>query len=148
MTSLIDVVPASKDVPIQGGAVTLKVFGLSFLAIAQLIETFPLVSDLFNGGEGKLNFSVEKLVASVPGLVSATIAAASGHPGDAKWRAAAEGLAADDQAALFEAILKLTMPEGIGPFVARVTRALGTVAGNAEENSRDPDSNTPKPLSS
>jgi hypothetical protein len=148
MTSLIDVVPATTDVPIQGGKLSLKVSGLSLEAIASLIEAFPLVSDLFAGKLNGESFSPKALVAAVPGLLSASIAAASGHPGEPEWIKAAANLAADDQAALFEAILKLTMPEGVGPFVARVTRALGVVAGDEEESSKGPASNTPKQPSS
>lgn len=141
MTSLIDVVPIKRDVAIQNGAVTLQVSGLSLASIATLIDSFPLVKDLFNGKTS--NLSVENLIAAVPGLVGAVIAAASGHPGDPGWVAAANALSADDQAALFEATLKETMPDGVGPFVAKVTRALGVVAGDVDDT-KEAASSTPK----
>jgi hypothetical protein len=52
-------------------------------------------------------------------------------PGDERAEAAAGRLGLDDQAELLAAIMKLTMPQGIGPFVEKLARmGLKPVTGS------------------
>jgi hypothetical protein len=52
-------------------------------------------------------------------------------PGDSQAEAAAGRLGLDEQAELLAAIMTLTMPQGIGPFVDKLSRmGLNPVAGS------------------
>jgi hypothetical protein len=58
--------------------------------------------------------------------VAAIIAAGCGYPGDEQAEAVAGKLAIDAQADLIAAIVHLTLPAGLGPFVEKLT-ALGGI---------------------
>lgn len=62
--------------------------------------------------------------------VAAIIAAGCGYPADEKAEAVAGNLSLDAQADLLAAILRLTVPRGIGSFVEKLT-ALGGILGDA-----------------
>ena len=77
------------------------------------------------------------------GLVVVRIGSLGGQAGDAQAEAAAGRLGLDDQAELLAAIMTLTMPQGIGPFVDKLSRmGFNPVAGGG---STKPDTHLPKP---
>src|SRR4051794_37464857 len=55
-------------------------------------------------------------------------AAGCGYPGDETAETVAGKLSLDTQADLLAAILRLTLPKGVGPFVEKLT-ALGSILG-------------------
>src|SRR5512139_2051118 len=101
MVGLIDMAPKSEVVDVQGEPVA--VHGISARGIAHLLGRFPELRKLMSGHE-----------------VEAKQMMAMG--GDA----VAGKLAIDAQADLLAAIVRLTLPAGLGPFVEKLT-ALGGI---------------------
>ena len=75
---------------------------------------------------------MEEIMAVGGDLVAAIIAAGTGDPGDPVAEEAAGRLGIDEQADLLSAILRVTLPKGVGPFVEKLL-ALGAAldAGSA-----------------
>jgi hypothetical protein len=70
----------------------------------------------------------DQLLAMGGDAVAAIIAAGCGYPGDNTAETIAGTLSLDVQADLLAAILRLTLPKGIGPFVQKLT-GLGSLLG-------------------
>ena len=85
-----------------------------------LLARFPDLRKLFAGRD----VGMEELLAIGGDLVAAIIAAGTGAPGDPAAEAAAGRLGIDEQADLLAAILRVTLPKGVGPFVEKLL-ALG-----------------------
>lgn len=115
MISLLDIPSHSLTVTVGGAKLT-----VSPISIETLVGLFARFPDL-----GKMlqdrKFSVATLLTNSGPLVAAIIAAGVGHPGDAKHEEAAARLALDDQLTILEAVLKATIPSGIGAFIERLT---------------------------
>ena len=121
MPGLLDIAQSTKKVAIAGGEV--PVYGVSAKGIAYLFERFPVIRELLTGKSADL--SPATLTKLVPDAIAAIIAAGTGSPGDAATEEVAERLPAADQVALLEEILKLTMPQGAGPFVEKLMGLAG-----------------------
>ena len=77
--------------------------------------------------------------------VAAIIAAGCGYPGDNTAETIAGSLSLDIQADFLAAILRLTLPNGVGPFVEKLT-ALGSLLGvNDARSDMVPDTKSRKP---
>lgn len=98
--------------------------GVSAKGIAYLLAKYP---DLRKVMSGKAVEEAE-LFAMGGDVVGAIIAAGTGSPGDEAAEAFASALPLDAQADLLAAIIKATMPSGIGPFVDKLA-AMGLGAG-------------------
>ena len=120
MVSLIDIAPTTETVNVQGAAVA--VHGISAKGVAYVLGRFPELRRLMSGQ----TVDVEQLMAMGGDAVAAIIAAGCGYPADEKAEAVAGSLAIDIQADLLAAILRVTLPSGLGPFVEKLT-ALGSV---------------------
>ena len=120
MVSLIDIAPTTETVDVQGAAVA--VHGISAKGVAYVLGRFPELRRLMSGQ----TVDVEQLMAMGGDAVAAIIAAGCGYPADEKAEAVAGSLAIDIQADLLAAILRVTLPSGLGPFVEKLT-ALGSV---------------------
>lgn len=147
MVALTDIAVATRDVPVPGG--TLRIRGLSLQAIADLIARFPAIGQLTAGED--VTFDAASLMRLGPDAVAAAIAAAAGNPGDeAAERAARENLSLEVQTEIVEAILALTLPSGIGPFIARLAALMrGARAGRSvATETRAPSSPKPRASSS
>ena len=118
MPGLMDAAPRFKDVDIGGTSV--RVFGLSAMGIAQLMQRFPEVKAMLAGREVKL--TAERMVTLVPEAAAAAIAAGCGEPGDEKHEAHAATLALDDQMTLLLAIMECTAPGGPDPLFDKADR--------------------------
>jgi len=123
MVSLLDIAPLTECVAI--GSQALTVAGVSAKGIVALLARFPQLQALVAGGDLAAGTNRFGLGADA---VAAVIAAGCGHPGDAQAEAVAASLPVDAQADLLTAIVRLTMPAGIGPFVEKLS-ALGAVLG-------------------
>ena len=92
-----------------------------------------------------LEVETAQLMAIGGEAVAAIIAAGCGYPGDEKAEAVAGKLSLDAQADFLGAILRLTLPKGLGPFVAKLT-ALGSILDvDAARSDTAPGSMSPKP---
>jgi hypothetical protein len=135
MTGLLDIAPQRTSVEVLGH--TLEVGGVTVRGIADLLRRFPELLTLFGGGASPAG----AIVAAAPDLVAAVIACGLGHMGDAQQEAAAAQLPAEAQAELLGAILRLTMPSGVGPFVEKLVAAVGATTGSGQamaQTSRSP----------
>jgi hypothetical protein len=118
MVGLIDIAPAIESVDVQGTSVT--VHGVSAKGLASLLGRFPELRMLMTGQE----VQTEQLMAMGGDAVAAVIAAGCGYPGDEAAETVAGKLSLDAQADLLAAILRLTLPKGVGPFVGeKLTRS-------------------------
>jgi hypothetical protein len=136
MVSLIDIVPQTRRVQINGGEVELR--GLGLRQVAGLLVRFPELRKAFV--EGAPAFDVEELLVLAPDAIGSLIAEAAGQPEAADN--IADALALDDLAECLLAVRDLTMPNGPAPFLDRLTRLLGDGAA-AVPNGRDQDMSTP-----
>jgi hypothetical protein len=125
MVGLIDIAPVTETVVAQGKPIT--VHGVSAKGLAHLLARFPEMRRLMTGQE----VQADQLLAMGGDAVAAIIAAGCGYPGDNTAEIIAGGLSLDVQADLLAAILRLTLPKGIGPFVEKLT-ALGNLLGVEE----------------
>jgi hypothetical protein len=139
MTGLLDIAPQRAGVEVLGH--TLEVEGVTVRGIADLLRRFPELLKLFGGGESPAG----AIVAAAPDLVAAVIACGLGHMGDEEQEAAAARLPAEAQAELVGAILKLTMPSGVGPFVTKLAAAFGAVTGQQGTQAMAQTSRSPAP---
>ena len=110
MVGLLDIVPAAETVDVGGEKIA--VHGVSATGLAYLIRRFP---ELLSGG-----ISVEMLMSVGGDAVAAVIACGCGHPGNEAAEAVSASFSLDVQADLLAAILRLTMPQGVGPFVEKL----------------------------
>lgn len=136
MAGLVDIAPSVEHVTV--GAAKVPVYGVSAKGIALLLARFPELRELMSGRE----VGIDKLLDMGGDAVAAIIAAGCGFPGDEAQEAAAERLPVELQADLLAPILRLTMPNGVGPFVEKLA-ALGNVLG-AVPSSTEPGSKSPK----
>jgi hypothetical protein len=123
MVSLIDIVPQTRTVQIQGGE--LEIRGLGLRQIADLLLRFPsLCQLLFQGAPAELDI-IDALLISAPDAIAAIIAAAAGQPNAAD--ALADGaLSIEDLAECLVVVRDLTIPNGAVPLLDSLTRLLGT----------------------
>ncbi len=137
MVGLIDIAPRTETVDVQGTLIA--VHGVSAKGVAHLLGRFPELRKLMTGQQ----VETEELMAMGGDAVAAIIAAGCGYPGDEKAEAVAGRLAIDAQADLLAAIIRLTLPAGLGPFVEKLTRLGGVL--DAVPSATAPASSSRKP---
>lgn len=120
MVGLVDIAPAAKKV--DCGGVSVEVYGVSVRGIASLLSRFPELRKLMTGAE----VDPQTLVSMAPDAVASIIAAGVGKPGDQETEAIADRMPVGMQTDLLTAILSLTMPRGLGPFVEKLA-TLGDI---------------------
>lgn len=123
MVGLLDIAPLTEKVSV-GGA-TVEVSGVSASGIISLIARFPEFRLLMTGKE----VDVGSLIAMGGQAVAAIIAAGVGFPGDEAQEAAAARLPLEAQTDILAAIIKVTLPNGIGPFFEKLTALLAVKDG-------------------
>lgn len=119
MVSLVDIAPIGEGVSIRGQNIECK--GISAEGIARLIVRFPEMRALMSGRA--LELSPDRLLVLVPAAIGAIIAEGCGDGSEAH-EAAANRLAVGEQMDLLEAIIKMTLPGGVGPFVEKLERLM------------------------
>jgi hypothetical protein len=124
MVSLIDIADVSEEIEVRGSLVS--VTGITANGIAQLLSQFPELRKVISGRSDDM--TAEKLMEAAPEAVAAAIAAGTGAPGDKAAEAKAAGLSLGDQVNLLDAIIRLTFPAGLGPFVEQLTRLANSVS--------------------
>lgn len=123
MVSLVDIAPLARAVPVQGDTVSVR--GVSALGVASLIMRFPELRALIAGKD--TNVTVDRIMEVAPQAVASIIAAGCGAEGDPRAEEVASQLPVGEQLALLTAVLELTLPNGIGPFVKQVEGLLKAV---------------------
>lgn len=137
MVGLLDIAPLTQTVKIRDQPI--EVTGVSAKGVAQLLLRFPELRALISGRD----VGLDQLLELGGDIVAAVIAAGCGQAGDREAEAAAGRLGLDDQAELLAAIMTLTMPQGIGPFVDKLARMGLKPAGGSDTEM--PDMNSPRP---
>jgi hypothetical protein len=152
MASFIDIAKRRVSVPLQGLGIDAEVFGISAAGLVYLVERFPQFRELifpsassqeppYPGspvpGQRKQSSRAVRAPAelsdapsmfrSFPEALPAILAAGTGHLGDMAEENALCDMGADDQIALLDKIMELTMPNGITAFLTRLTNLLGDV---------------------
>jgi hypothetical protein len=118
MVGLLDIAPQCTTIDVLGSQV--EIFGLSAKHIAWLLARFPEIRMLL----ANRDVDADRWSELAPDAVAAIIAAGTGQPDNAEVEKVAGALPLHAQAEIIFAILKMTMPGGIGPFVERLTKAI------------------------
>lgn len=116
MVGLIDTASAVETVTI--GKVKVEVPGISAHGISILLRRFPELRKMMS----RKGADAELLMKMGPDIVVAAIAAGLGLPGDEAEEARARVLTFGPQLDLIEAILRVTFPDGLLPFVQKLER--------------------------
>lgn len=125
MVGLLDIVPAEETV--EAGGQSVRVIGISALGLGHLLGRFPELRMLMSGQE----VSVDRLMEIGGEAVAAIIAAGCGYPGNPDAERVSVALPVGEQADLLGAIIRLTMPQGVGPFMEKLTALSGALdSGN------------------
>lgn len=134
MVGLLDIAPQSEKV--AGVDVT----GVSIKGIISLIGRFPELKAMLSGQR----VDAETMQKLAPDAVAAIIAAGCGSPGDPKAEDIAATMGLERQLDFIEAIIRMTMPGGFGPFVARLEKlgVLGAALGKQADTNLPNPSNT------
>ena len=128
MTALLDIADASEVVKIRG--VDVKVHGITMQDIAALMRRFPEIYNIFSG---------DKREDAIGGLLSgdalpAVISAGTHNLGNEAVEEKIRGLYLEEQVDLLRAILKMTMPGGVVPFVEKLTALGALVSADTDES--------------
>jgi len=137
MVGLIDIAPRFETIEVAGTPVS--VHGISAKGVAHLLGRYPELRKLMTGQEVETG----ALMSMGGDAIAAIIAAGCGYPGDEQAEAVAGKLSIDAQADLLAAIVRLTLPAGLGPFVEKLT-ALGGIL-DAVPSATAQASKSPKP---
>ena len=130
MTDLLDIAPATAvEVVRITGDRRLMVHGLHGNAIASIAARFPDLVILLGSNVETI---VPKLFDRFGAAIGPVIAAGCGHLGDDKAEQIAGTLLIEDQVKLLKAILGLTFPNGLGPFMQELTAMLNGPSENAK----------------
>lgn len=145
MVGLLDLAPVADTISIRGAEI--PVYGLTLADIRDVMAVFPDVATLFTGGS-----TAGALLKSAPEAVLVMLAA--GTRASEAERPVLATLYAGEQIAMLNKILKLTTPDGIGPFVELV-QSLAAVqdqgrapAATGKNKARAMSSPQPQPPSS
>ncbi|KEC73146.1 hypothetical protein RLPCCGM1_c1262 [Rhizobium leguminosarum bv. phaseoli CCGM1] len=125
MAGLLDIAAVTETVTINGTDISVP--GISADGIAHLLARFPE----FRMAMTSRGVEIERWLEIGGDAVAAVIAAGVGHFGEKEYEDAARRLGVQSQADLIEAILKVTMPSGLGPFVQKLTGQLNLVGGQS-----------------
>lgn len=121
MPELLDIAPSGDTVKVWGQ--DMDVPGLSSKGLVYLWRKFPQLQELFNQGKATDPMS---LVEVAPEAVAAIIAAGAGAPGCPKTEELAAKMPLDTQLEVLTKIVKVSMPQGLGPFVEKL---MGLISG-------------------
>jgi hypothetical protein len=139
VASLLDIGPLFEDIPV--GTKHVRAFGISPEGFFHILTKFPQLWGMFSSGDQR-QINVVALQAAAPGSVAMAIAisttnrasydtAEAWHADVDRAYAKALQLSAHYQMRLFQAALRLTFPEGIGPFIKgleSLSRSINQVA--------------------
>ncbi len=125
MVGLLDIAPVVDVVEVNGEQVSVP--GISVAGIAILLQRYPILGDMLNKG-----ISVESMFTAGPDAVAAIIAAGCGNPGNEQVEQIAKTLNMQTQIDLVAAIIRRTLPKGIGPFVESINKLMANFSDPAD----------------
>ncbi len=128
----------------------ISVYGISLSGVVMLANRFPELARLF-GGKSEEEIDIKTAIMRSPPIVAAFIAAGTGDAGDEDCEKVASLLNLEMQVDFVEAIIKATVPGGVGPFAERLTRyAEGAlekqVAISSPNSGKDSTSSSPQTI--
>lgn len=142
MASLTDIADLSEEVTIRGTIITVK--GIDATGIAYLLDKFPDIRKLMS--HRAEDVTAEALIQLAPEALAAVIASGVGKTGDVETEKVALSLTIGEQFLIINPLLRLTFPQGAGPFVEQLAALFQGVAGGASGWGRD--TRSPEPLHS
>jgi hypothetical protein len=128
---VLSIAPETDTVTIGKGQI--EVHGISNRVAVQILRRFPVLLSLL----GEQGANMTQLLEAVPDAGTAIMAAGVRKYGDAKAEETLDALPMVHQFDLIEAILRLTMPGGVGPFVERLTRLMNPTSAASREVSEE-----------
>ncbi len=142
MVGLLDIAPAPVAVSI--GEHRVDIYGISWTGVADIIRRYPDIAGQLHaryqrGGD----IEYVELVGLLGSALGSFIAAGCGYPGDTAQERAASLLSMEAQLNLVAAIIERTMPDGIGPFVGRISAAIGRLTQSLSESEK---ASEPRPV--
>ena len=139
MVGLIDIVPVDEKVVVRGKPVSVS--GVSVEGIGRLLFRFPELRKMAETGK----WNADELLTLSDDIVCAILAAGTGMPGNVKAEAGARNLSVGEKAALIAAVIRVTMPQGVGPFTTALTEMFGSVSAASQSvGARDTKSRKPQ----
>lgn len=127
MASFLDIAPLAETVTVRGK--DFEVRGLALEDLANTIYRFPQLRGLLPAavrpGAEEPALDVKSILGLGPEICAALIACATGKAGDPAEEAAIAKLGIAELFAFIEAILRLSFPGGLTPFVERLTALMG-----------------------
>lgn len=138
MSTLRDLAPLARTVRLRG--VDVEVTGIAAQDIPYLLDRFAVLGKLASEGR----FTLDELAAAAPDALAALFACGIGARGDPEVEARARALKLGEQAALFAAIVEVSLPDGVGPFVENLRKLGLTLKTILPAEAPSPDS-TPSP---
>jgi len=125
MPGLVDIAPLHEVVDIRGTPVT--VTGVPADGIARLLMRFPELRKALAGGN--LEIDAQQLIDMGGEIVSAVIAAGTENeaPQEEVEEAIRKNTALEEQVKLLAAVIRVTLPNGVGPFVESLEDLSGVV---------------------
>lgn len=121
LKDLLDHAKAPTEV-VSVGDISIPIIGISVNGIAYLLNKFEELRMLLSGR----TVEVEKLLSLGGPIVGAIIAAGCGKVGVKDEEEAAAKLPLELQSEFLMKIIKVTLPNGVGPFVDRLNGLMGT----------------------
>jgi hypothetical protein len=134
MVGLLDIADLTREVEVRGTKIS--VTGISTKGVASLLDKFPDLRKIVAQRSDEV--SAESLVAQVPDAVAAVIAAGCGYPGNEEAMDKAAMLSVGEQAEIIDAIFQITFPQGIAPFMEKLTRFAAAVSPTPETTAKTP----------
>ena len=123
--------PAPETILINGKKIPVR--GISMEGFGMLIPRFPNLLPEFQARlERDKRITVQTIAEVAGSAMGAILAAGIGFPGNEEAEESLGQLAAPQQAKLLGKIVDLTMPDGLGPFVAEWGAVLEKVAKTPE----------------
>lgn len=122
MVSILDIAPVGENVTIGGKE--WPVHGLSITDLRDMMVAFPDAGALL--GEG---VNAGTLLARAPDLVAAAICLSLGFKGTKEERESVSRWPAGEQVKVLNVIIKLSAPDGVGPFVELVQSLVAGAEG-------------------
>lgn len=124
MVSLLDIAPITGKVKV--GEQELELRAITVRDVAVILARFPEVQKAFSGKDVDVSIAMRE----APEAVAAAIACGVGKAGEEEYEQhALNALSPEYQMDILQAILRLTLPRGFGPFVEKLNGLAADVSG-------------------